>query len=779
MMDEITNNAFAHEKSIIKGDKYRFSFITSRIIRMEYSETGVFEDRATQSVVNRRLDDVQYNVQQNDDKVVIENEYFRLTYCGGAFEYGNLKIECGKKGKFRTWTPGSTTSMKPGTARTLDAVNGEIELEESVLSEENIGVFDDSNSLVISENGTIVPRNGSEVDWYVFMYGNDYLEGQRDFTRLMGGVPMIPRFALGNWWSRYHAYTQDEYLSLMDRFEREKLPFSVAVLDMDWHLVDIEPEYGTGWTGFTWNKELFPNHIEFLEALHKRNMKVTLNLHPYDGVAAHEEQYESIAKVMGVDSQSKQTIEFDVTDSKFLDAYFNLILHPFENEGVDFWWMDWQQGTKSKMEGLDPLWALNHFHYIDNARNGKRPMIFSRYSGFGSQRYPIGFSGDTHITWESLDFQPYFTVSASNVGYGWWSHDIGGHMEGYYDPELTVRWVQFGVFSPIMRMHSCNEVFNGKEPWNYGVYESMIIGEFLRLRHKLIPYLYTMNHRAYKELIPLITPMYYHTNKKIRNRNQYMFGDSMIVAPITSKRIEDVQMGMSKVYFPEGKWYDFFDGASYEGDKEYRVYRELSKIPAFVKSGGIIPLSATEGNDVKNPEMLEIRIYPGAENDFVMYEDDGETQNYKNGEFVETEFVLKTNSFTICPARGNLQLIPKKRCYKLVFVNIEDSFDRVEVDGSVVEVKTSYENSQFVAEIEAKTSQEITVIFNKEIQEAEPNINNEIKKRLMSMKCSYSVKTEIYNMANSYTREQFMNSVISMDISEDMKYAILEPIYAI
>ena len=728
---------------------------------------------------SRRLDAVEYTVQQNAGKVVIENEYFRITYHGGAFEYGNIKIECGKKGKFRSWMPGISASMQPGTARTLDGVNGETELENSVLSEENVGVFDDSNSLVIGENGTVEPRKGSEVDLYVFLYGNDYLEGQRDFTRLMGGVPMIPRFALGNWWSRYHAYTQEEYLSLMDRFERERLPFSVAVLDMDWHLVKIAPEYGTGWTGYTWNDELFPDHVKFLETLHSRNMKVTLNLHPHDGVAAHEKQYESIAEVMGVDPKSKQTIEFDITDSKFLDAYFNCLLHPLEEEGVDFWWMDWQQGTKSKLDGLDPLWALNHFHYIDNARNGKRPMIFSRYSGFGSQRYPIGFSGDTHITWESLDFQPYFTVSAANVGYGWWSHDIGGHMEGYYDPELMVRWVQFGVFSPIMRLHSSNEAFNGKEPWNYGMYESAIIGDFLRLRHKLIPYLYTMNYRAHKELIPLMTPMYYYTDKKVRNRNQYMFGDSMIAAPITSKGIEELQMGMAKVYLPAGKWYDFFTGASYEGDREYRVYRDLSKMPVFVKAGGIILLSATDGNDVKNPEVLEIRIYPGAENRFVMYEDDGETQNYKNGEFAETEFVLKTDSFTVCPVRGDSQSVPKKRRFKLVFVNIEHSFDRAEIDGNTVETKTSYENAQLTVEFEAEITEKVSVMFNKEIREAQPDVQEEIKRRLMSMKCEYAVKSEIYSMANRCTKEQLICAVLSMDISENMKYAVLEPIFAI
>lgn len=127
------------------------------------------------------------------------------------------------------------------------------------------------------------------------------------------------------------------------------------------------------------------------------------------------------------------------------------------------------QGTNTKIEGLDPLWMLNHFHYLDSGRDGKRPMTFSRYAGPGSHRYPVGFSGDTHITWDSLDFQPYFTNTASNIGYGWWSHDIGGHMMGYRDEELEVRWYQYGVFSPINRLHSSNSRFSGKEPWKFSM----------------------------------------------------------------------------------------------------------------------------------------------------------------------------------------------------------------------------------------------------------------------------------------------------------------------
>ena len=152
---------------------------------------------------------------------------------------------------------------------------------------------------------------------------------------------------------------------------------------------------------------------------------------------------------------SELPIDFDPADPAFLEAYLEVLHHPLEAEGVDFWWLDWQQGGVTRIPGLDPLWLLNHFHFLDSGRaTAGAPLTFSRYAGVGSHRYPIGFSGDTVITWASLDFQPYFTATASNVGYGWWSHDIGGHFFGGKDDELTVRWTQLGVFSPIMRLHS-------------------------------------------------------------------------------------------------------------------------------------------------------------------------------------------------------------------------------------------------------------------------------------------------------------------------------------
>ena len=459
-------NPICNSESVVCGKDYRFTVLTSCLIRMEYSKDGKFEDRATQTVVNRYFDKPEFTVKERDGELKIVTDGIELTYTGGPFTQNSLSaVLRGSRGASSSaWYFGVGCANLMGTARTLDGVNGSCKLDEGILSVANSAVIDDSKSLVIAEDGWVEPRDKDIVDIYLFAYKCSYREALRDFYHLTGKTPMIPRFALGNWWSRYYKYTQESYEELMRSFEEHKIPLSVAVIDMDWHLVDVDPKYGSGWTGFTWNDELFPDHAGFMKFLHDRGMKVTLNLHPAEGIAAHEECYKRVAERMGVDTETGESVEFDVADPKFIETYFDEVLHPMEKEGVDFWWMDWQQGNTTKIEGLDPLWMLNHYHYLDKKNGNERPMIFSRYSGPGSHRYPIGFSGDTWMNWESLDFQPYFTATASNIGYGWWSHDIGGHMFGIKDDELIARWVQFGVFSPIMRLHSTNNEFQSKEP---------------------------------------------------------------------------------------------------------------------------------------------------------------------------------------------------------------------------------------------------------------------------------------------------------------------------
>ena len=170
---------------------------------------------------------------------------------------------------------------------------------------------------------------------------------------------------------------------------------------------------------------------------------------------------------MGIDPATQKYIPFDITDKKFAINYMNLLHHPLEAQGINFWWLDWQQEPTTKLPGVNPTWWLNYVHFTDQQREGKRPLLFHRWGGLGNHRYQIGFSGDTISIWDSLAFQPWFTGTAANVGYAYWSHDIGGHMPGAVDPEIYTRWIQFGALSPILRTHTTKNPDSERRIWAY------------------------------------------------------------------------------------------------------------------------------------------------------------------------------------------------------------------------------------------------------------------------------------------------------------------------
>ncbi|MCD7820506.1 MAG: glycoside hydrolase family 31 protein [Lachnospiraceae bacterium] len=689
----------ACRENIVQGDRYRITAITERLIRFEYSRENRFEDRASQAVWFRALGPVDISCERKNGRLEIRTDAVLIRYDEKEFSESGLSAEILRDLMpfGQSWYYGKKTHNLGGTARTLDRTDGALPLEEGVLSFDGFAVLDDSSTLVMEEDGWVAVRQGKGEDFYLFAYGHDYQGAIRDFYRITGRTPMLPRFALGNWWSRYYRYTAESYLQLMGRFDEEKIPFSVAVMDMDWHLVNIDSKYGSGWTGYTWNRELFPDPKEFLGRLHERGMKVTLNLHPALGVRAFEERYPQMAEAMGMDPDGEETVNFKMEDPAFLQAYFDVLHHPLEEEGVDFWWIDWQQGSRTDIEGLDPLWMLNHYHYLDNGRDGKRPMCFSRYAGPGSHRYPVGFSGDTVISWESLEFQPYFTYTASNIGYGWWSHDIGGHMLGERSDVMEARWYQYGVFSPINRLHSSNFELCGKEPWKFRPEVRSVMDEFLRLRHQLIPYLYTMNYLAYQDYRPLVRPMYYEYPDSPNAyptahfmeggyRYQYLFGTQMIAAPIVSDQIASVNMGRVRVWLPDGIWHDFFTGLIYQGETVLDMYRGLDSIPVLVPAGGIIPMTEEIFGRAasENPSSLDIRIYGGADGAFTLYEDDNETNGYREGICATTDmsFSWEQSQFCLAGAAGHTELLPEKRAYTFRFMGVEWNQPHVMVEGA-------------------------------------------------------------------------------------------------
>lgn len=724
----------ANQNNIIAGFHYRFTILTSRLIRMEYSLDGVFEDRASQTVFFRNFPKTDFTISREEGKLEIETEHLLLCYFEDeAFSEQSLVIKL-KSEPGSTWHFGEPLEELGGTIPTLDGVNGETRLSRGVCSRNGFSILDDSERMLLDSDGWINVRRKHTYDGYFFGYGYDYIAAVKDFYRLTGAPTMLPKYALGNWWSRYHEYSQEEYTELVERFQKENVPFSVAVIDMDWHITDIPEDKKSsepdliggieGWTGYSWNEKLFPDHKAFLKYLHDNNMHTTLNLHPAQGVLRHESMYEEMAKASGIDPKSGKRIPLDILSPEAMENYFDVLLHPHEEAGVDFWWIDWQQGTdyawihepnkngelKDPREVLNPVWMLNHLHTLDIARNGKRPLYFSRYSGPGSQRYSVGFSGDTFVSWQSLDFQPYFTATASNIGYCWWSHDIGGHCFGYSDHELATRWVQYGVFSPINRLHSNKNQFQGKEPWKFDSEFEIVMKQYLRLRYRMLPYLYTSNYRAHNDLVPIIRPMYYSHPKAsgaYEVKNQFWFGTELIVAPITEPRDTVDKLGRTKVWLPKGLWFDFFTGAKYDG-KDGRiidVFRTIDQYPVFAKAGAVVPMMEQNGNNIENPETMDVVVFPGADNCFTLYEDEGEYDRYKTGAYAETKMEQQKSEhgmeFTIYSPTGDISVLPKRRKYRIKLRGLSKQAKVTAfVDGKEVGVEARYDEPTHTIVIE-------------------------------------------------------------------------------
>lgn len=697
-------NPVANPQAMVQVGNARFTVLTPKLIRMEWSADGKFEDNKTLTFVNRNLPVPQFSSKRNGKEgVTIKTSALTLKYKGGeGFTDKNLEVQFRCAGKPAVWRPRMEAKGNlMGTTRTLDGADGYTmrkgsSMETGLLSRDGWAVVDDSqNHLLVPdpshwEEWVSVRPEGNSTDLYLFAYGHDYKEALADYQKVAGRATLPPMYTFGYWWSRYWQYSDNEFKDLVDKLKSIDVPLDVLIVDMDWHdtfgLCRKNPqkdEYGqrVGWTGYTWQKELFPNPQNFLKWVKRENLKTALNLHPASGIQPYEECYTRFAKEYNWADTTK-SIPFRMDEVKWADTYFKTVLEPMERDGVDFWWLDWQQWLQSKyVKNLSNTFWLNHTFYNHAAQKqgNDRPFIYHRWGGLGSHRYPLGFSGDTFTSWATLKFLPWFTATSSNVNYGYWGHDIGGHMfkpeVKETDPELYLRWLQYGVFTPIFKTHSTKNREIVRYFWAFPDH-MFLMRDAVNLRYELAPYIYNAARENYDTGVGMTRPMYYEYPEREEAYNhpeQFFFGGEILTAPVANPIDSVTGLAKRSIWFPKGKWYDYSTGEMIEsdgiGDHEFEY--TLSENPFYVKAGAILPMNPKSVRSLQDtPESLVLTFIPGDNGKLNYYEDDGKSQDYTS-RYARTEVSQSVDANTtrvkIAPRNGEYADAPAARRYELRF----------------------------------------------------------------------------------------------------------------
>ncbi|KAL1512178.1 hypothetical protein AB1Y20_005444 [Prymnesium parvum] len=460
-------------------------------------------------------------------------------------------------------------------------------------------------------------RRGGRADWYLFARGLDFKRALSDFAAVAGAQPVPPRYAFGIWFSRWWPLSDWESSALVREFEDHGVPLDVLVTDMDWHPTCYRRTFGSDaeksmdasnnwpcWSGFTWDRKYFPHPEAFLGWCKARGVHNALNLHFQSGLQKEEERFEQFRTALGLPNDAKYAA-FDPLNQTYSREFHRVVLAPLEAAGVDLWWLDWQQGEHlfagSDTPEVNPTWWLNYVYYTQpDGRDGdeapqvstRRRLILHRWGGLGNHRYPIGFSGDVMASWESLAFQPYFTASAANVNFGYWSHDIGGFYEGA-SGELYTRWVQFGVFSPIFRAHGFRRADIVKRFWHFDPQYFTAMRSALRLRLEWLPHLYTSARLAHDGEPAVVRPLYYEwptLEEAFTYSSQFIFGTSdVVVAPVTKPTSADAPLARSiPLWVPPGEWVQLHSGATVRGPASLLQAFALDEIPILVRAGSVL-----------------------------------------------------------------------------------------------------------------------------------------------------------------------------------------------
>lgn len=673
------------QKNIITGDKYRFSILSPRLIRIEYNKDNKFENRATSLVVKRNFGSTNFTVEQTELSLTITTEYFTLTYVKGTpMNSKNLKVKV--NGTDREWYPSHKEIRNLGSINySLDYLENNLKLDKGLYSFDGFATLDDSTNLVL-ENDNFIPREPT-YDMYLFVYNKDLGLCLQDYFNLTGYPPMIPRYTLGTWWYKNDPYNMYDIDNILKEFYDNHLPISVFLLGDKWHNRE---------ENFAYDRTLFDTNI--LNKYYKsKRVKFGLTINPELPIYPKDPLFNTLSNA--INNYDNKYLSFIPLNNNTISIYLNTVISNLKSTGINIFNIDYN--NEKDKQGL---FLLNHYHYVI-ANLNEVGVILSRNPGIAPHRYPIIYSGQTRVSWDTLKALPTYNNSAANLGITWHAHAIGGYYGGIEDDELYLRYIQFGVFNPIFILAGDTGKYYKREPWKWNQLNLSVIRTYMQLRNKLIPYIYNEGYNYHEYGVPLIQPLYYKYPKiydEPNYVNQYFFGSRIMISPIIKKKNIEMNRVVQRIFIPSGTWYDYFSGKKFAGNKYYVNFYKDEDYPIFVKEGSIIPMSLDDTSDL--PRNMEIQIFPaenGLYSSYELYEDDGISLN-KNYNYI----IIKMNldrvengyKFTITKKEGNLNV--PNRTYLLRFKNMKNP-DKIIVkyQGQTKECQAIVEKNDLLLEL--------------------------------------------------------------------------------
>ncbi|WP_199440115.1 TIM-barrel domain-containing protein [Umezawaea beigongshangensis] len=607
---------------------------------------------------------------------------------------------------------------------------------EGLLSRDGWYLLNDTETAVAGDDGSTTPRPARDKpyqDGYFFGYGHDLRQGLADLKALTGPPVMLPQWAFGTWYSRYGVMTDAQYRGeLLPRFRAEQVPLDVLVVDTDF-------KAGNDWNGWDWDAQLFPDPRGFLDWADQQGLRVSLNVHP--SIDAGDPRYPEVVRRVGRElepgvcglGEGFDCRVFDMSEPAQRDAYF--ALHDqFEQLGHPvLWWLDsCCDGTRYRPEGVSPDSLFNAAYARRADERGQRGFSWNRsgsgFTGYGDNRlYPAGpwaehrytvdTSMDTRSSWEMLGYASYYTIRRGNVGMAYESHDIGAHNfsgspENVLPPDLYARWVQLGTFQPIMRLHSNH---GARLPWEYPEPARSSAASFLRLREALLPHTYTLGREAHDTGLPMNRGLYlnYPEHPEAHEFDQqYLYGDDVLVAPVTTPGTENVP---TRTWIPPGEWTNWFTGETLTGPAVTTVTTDLSTMPVFLRAGGILPTRTdrVEHATQRPLDRITLDVATGAPGSYDLYEDEGDGHGYRDDAFARTPISYDDgeHALTVDARAGTFPGAVDGRTWTVRFRDVDEP-SAVTVDGREVS-EWSYDagTRTLTATASARADQRVVVGF--------------------------------------------------------------------